>query len=194
MGWMGRIIGGLFGGGRNVIADTAEVFRPNAEAVDARDAAAQAQALQQMAGEFGIGGGPLNRLLNALNRLPRPTMAFGCIFLFASAMVDPVWFAARMQGLALVPQPLWGLMGAIVAFYFGAREMHKWRSSAMAKDAARILDAAPQVADNIRRLEALRHDSPGAADAGTHADDALAALGPEANPALEQARKRMGGA
>jgi hypothetical protein len=28
---------------------------------------------------------------------------------------------ARMEGLALVPEPLWWLMGAIVSFYFGAR-------------------------------------------------------------------------
>ena len=27
-------------------------------------------------------------------------------------------------GLALVPEPLWWLLGAIVSFYFGAREAH----------------------------------------------------------------------
>ena len=32
-----------------------------------------------------------------------------------------------MQGLALVPEPLWWLMGAIVSFYFGAREAHYFR-------------------------------------------------------------------
>lgn len=29
-------------------------------------------------------------------------MALGVLFLIDSAMVDPVWFASRMQGLALV--------------------------------------------------------------------------------------------
>jgi hypothetical protein len=29
-----------------------------------------------------------------------------------------------MVGLAEVPEPLWWLLGAIVGFYFGARELH----------------------------------------------------------------------
>lgn len=32
-----------------------------------------------------------------------------------------------MDGLALVPEPLWWLMGAIVSFYFGSREAHYFR-------------------------------------------------------------------
>ena len=42
-------------------------------------------------------------------------------------MVDPVGFAARMVGLEAVPEPLWWLLGAIVSFYFGARELHYFR-------------------------------------------------------------------
>ena len=44
---------------------------------------------------------------NTRNRLPRPAMALGVLFLIGSAMVEPVWFSSRMQGLALVPEPLW---------------------------------------------------------------------------------------
>ena len=185
MGLMGRILGALFGGGRNVIAETAEVFRPNAEAADQRGADAQSAALRQMAAEFGGVQGPWGRFVDGLNRLPRPAMAFGCIFLFASAMHDPIWFAERMQGLALVPEPLWALMGAIVAFYFGAREMHKFRGASMQKEAARIIAQAPDVARNIARLRALRPDSPGAADPGPDADVVLAAAREGDNPALD---------
>jgi hypothetical protein len=32
-----------------------------------------------------------------------------------------------MQGLAYVPEPLWWLLGAVVSFYFGARELHHYR-------------------------------------------------------------------
>ncbi len=39
-------------------------------------------------------------------------------------MVNPEDFATRMQGLAYVPDPLWWLLGAVVSFYFGARELH----------------------------------------------------------------------
>jgi hypothetical protein len=51
-------------------------------------------------------------------------MALGTIGLFVFAMADPEGFAARMVGLAEVPEPLWWLLGAIVGFYFGARELH----------------------------------------------------------------------
>lgn len=185
MAWATALLGGLFGAGRNVVTETVEVFRPNAERADARAADAQAAALAQMAAEFG-GQGWFNRLVDGLNRLPRPLLAFGCIGMFGAALVDPVWFAARMQGLALVPDPMWALMGAIVAFYFGAREMHKMRAGGIAKEAARIVAQAPQVAANVRALEALRHDSPGAADTGRDAGAALETLRPGANPALRE--------
>ena len=63
--------------------------------------------------------------MDALNRVPRPAMALGTLGLFVAAMVDPVWFAARMAGIALVPEPLWWLLAAIVSFYFGARHQAK---------------------------------------------------------------------
>ena len=36
-------------------------------------------------------------------------------------------FGLRMMGLQQVPEPLWWLLGAIVGFYFGAREAHHFR-------------------------------------------------------------------
>jgi hypothetical protein len=174
MGWLSTIFGAIFGGGRNVIAETAEVFRPNAEAADARAADTQAAALRQMAAEFGSVQGPWGRFVDGLNRLPRPAMAFGCIFLFASAMTDPIWFAERMQGLALVPEPLWAL--------------HKFRGASMQREAARIIAQAPDVARNIATLRALRPDSPGVADPGPDAEVALAATQEAENPAIEDWR------
>ncbi len=35
-----------------------------------------------------------------------------------------------MQGLAAMPEPLWWLVGAILTFYFGAREAHYLRKKA----------------------------------------------------------------
>ena len=86
-------------------------------------------ALQQLGAEFQTqGSGWFDRLINGLNRLPRPFLAFGTIGLFVYAMVDPTGFAPRMAGLAAVPEPLWWLLGAVVAFYFGARETHYFRN------------------------------------------------------------------
>ena len=45
-----------------------------------------------------------DRLVNGLNRLPRPFLAFGTLGLFTYAMVDPEAFATRMVGLNAVPE------------------------------------------------------------------------------------------
>jgi len=76
-----------------------------------------------------------------LNRLPRPMLAMGTIALFGVAMSDPVWFASRMEGLAMVPEPLWWLMGAIVSFYFGAR--HQAKGQEFQSAVARVLTRVP---------------------------------------------------
>lgn len=111
------------------LRSVAEVFTPNATRAMELSQAAQSAALQQMAAEFGAAGsGPFDRVVNGLNRLPRPCLAFGTIGLFVYAMADPVGFGARMVGLQAIPEPLWWLMGAIVAFYFGARESHYFRT------------------------------------------------------------------
>ena len=81
-------------------------------------------------------------------------LAFGTLELFVAAMVDPVWFAARMQGVALVPEPLWWLMGAIVSFYFGAR--HQVKSQEFQRSLAATLARTPDVLRNIEALEDLR--------------------------------------
>ncbi|MEL6570372.1 MAG: holin family protein [Pseudomonadota bacterium] len=126
MGLMTDFFAMLFGSNRNVLAETAEVFRINAENASAREAAAQSAALHQFAAEFRhVRRGWFDRSIDGLNRLPRPLMAFGTLSLVAAAMVAPEWFSARMTGLALVPEPLWWLMGAIVSFYFGARHQAK---------------------------------------------------------------------
>lgn len=126
MGVIGNLFDLVFGGSRNAVAETVEVFRENAEKAAVRGQDAQSAALAQFAAEF---GGPkqgwFDRFVDGLNRLPRPLLALGTIALFVAAMVDPIWFGARMTGMALVPEPLWWLMGAIVSFYFGARYQAK---------------------------------------------------------------------
>ncbi len=71
-----------------------------------------------------------DRLVDALNRLPRPALALTTLALFLVAGFDPAWFEARMQALSAVPQPLWWIIGAIITFFFGARETHYLRDQA----------------------------------------------------------------
>jgi len=171
MGLIAGIFNALFGSGRNAVKETAEVFRINAEAEAARGAALQGAALEQLAAEFAAGRGRFDRLVDGVNRLPRPALALGTLALFLSAMIDPVWFAARMQGLALVPEPLWWLLGAIVSFYFGAR--HQAKAQDFQRSIARTLANAPRAAANIERLEgaraAPRSDLPASAAAAPNA-------------------------
>ncbi|MFT5742472.1 MAG: hypothetical protein ACI86S_000532 [Paracoccaceae bacterium] len=154
MGLIGRIFSAVFGDGRNMIVETAQVFRENAEAAGQRGAAVQQQAMQQFAAEFAQPRrGIFDRFVDALNRLPRPFLAFGTLGLFVTAMVNPIWFASRMQGIALVPEPLWWLMGAIVSFYFGAR--HQVHSQQFQRSIADTVSRAGEVTRNIRALDAL---------------------------------------
>ncbi len=159
MGLIERVFGALFGNGQNLIVETAQVFRENAENAAVRQADVKQQAMEQYAAEFARPTrGRFDQVMDALNRLPRPLLAYGTIGLFIVAMVDPVWFSTRMQGIALVPDPLWWLMGAIVSFYFGAR--HQVHSQEFQRSIAETLSRVPTVVENTRQLEALRADAP----------------------------------
>ncbi len=126
MGLITGMMSLIFGDGRNAVTQTVEVFRENVEKAAVREADGKAAALAQYATEFvQPRQGLFDRFVDAINRLPRPALALGTIALFVAAMTEPVWFADRMVGVALIPEPLWWLMGAIVSFYFGARHQAK---------------------------------------------------------------------
>ena len=192
MGLITKAMSFVFGGGSgNVVAQTAEVFRVNAEAEAARAAGLQGQALQQFGLEFAHPRrGLFDRVMDGVNRLPRPAMALGTLGLITAAMVDPVWFASRMQGLALVPEPLWWLLGAIVSFYFGAR--HQVKGQEFRRSIVETAAQAGAVTGNIRALDALA--------SGTARDDAAVdppespkgATATGANPALDDWMARRG--
>lgn len=165
------LIARLFGGPAGVTAlgraasDMAEVFVPNATAKMRAAQAAYAAAMGQYGAEFRhVRPGLFDRIVNGLNRMPRPMLAFGTMGLFVYAMVDPEGFGRRMVGLNLVPEPLWWLLAAIVGFYFGAREAHYFR---------------------------LRPDASGPDDAAAGADMALPRppAPPRRNPALEEMQR-----
>jgi hypothetical protein len=88
-----------------------------------------------------------------------------------------------MQGIAVVPEPLWWLMGAIVSFYFGAR--HQAHSQRFQSSIAQTLSRVPMVIDNTARLEAMR-SAPSADPEGP--DDAARAVDAAPNPALAEWR------
>lgn len=95
--------------------------------------------------------------IDGLNRLPIPAMAFGVIGMFVAAMTDPIWFASRMQGVALVPEPLWWLLGAVVSFHFGTRKQSKGQE--FQKNMASVMAVTPQVIGNLQRLSEMRESN-----------------------------------
>jgi hypothetical protein len=121
------LINDILGLGKSV-GQIAEVFVPNKTKTQTQAHLRAIGAQAQFAAEFqNQRSGFFDRLVDALNRLPRPVMALGTVGLFSYAMIDPIGFTTRMQGLDYVPDPLWWLLGAVVSFYFGAREMHHFR-------------------------------------------------------------------
>ena len=190
MGMIDRLMTLLFGSGRNVVVDTAEFFSANAEAQSGRDAMMHTSALTQFGDEFEAhSNSRFDRFIDGVNRLPRPLLAFGTIGLFVSAMVEPVWFAARMQGIALVPEPLWWLLGAIISFYFGSR--HQAKGQAFQRQMLQGLSRLPTVERNIASLEAGAL-GPGQADTATDAKLTVRTGRAGQNPALNDWRAEGG--
>jgi hypothetical protein len=189
MGMIERMFQLMFGGGGNVVRDTVEVFRENAEAGSQRGAQVQMQAMREYGEEFAIPRqGWFDRFMDGVNRLPRPALALGTLGLFVAAMIDPLWFSQRMQGIALVPEPMWWLLGVIVSFYFGAR--HQVKSQKFQREIVGTMAYVPQVMHNIKALKELRAESVGVADSGSDVRLSLASIAPDANAALEAWRKR----
>lgn len=161
MGLIDGILNILFGSSKNVIRETAEVFLENREAGAARDADLHRATLEAYAAEFQHARkGAFDRFMDGLNRLPRPAMALGTLGMFTAAMVDPAWFAARMRGVALVPEPLWWLLGAIVSFYFGAR--HQAKGQVFQQEIIATLSRAPQVMARLHQDPEKISELPGA--------------------------------
>jgi hypothetical protein len=207
MGLIDRMMGLLFGGAGNVVRETAEVFRENAEGRAVREAELSQAALAQFATEFAaLRPGLFDRVIDGLNRLPRPALALGTLGLFVAAMVDPVWFAARMQGVALVPEPLWWLMGAVVSFYFGAR--HQTKAQDFQRAMGATLARTAEVTRNLAALKALEAGAgeaesatppgadlpvgPGPTDADAVAEEIPGTLAEGENAALDDWRRGRG--
>jgi len=149
------VIGALLGNPSAVQAvgtaasSVAEVFTPNATKKMEKSHEAYIAALDEHGEEFKHARpGSFDAVVNGLNRMPRPMLALGTLSLFVYAMIDPVSFAQRMVGLGYVPEPLWWLLGAIVSFYFGAREAHYFRGRGGAVVPAVAAAAPAPVEDN----------------------------------------------
>lgn len=128
---LGKLLSLLIGGGAKAISDAITPFTGDKVQSEGDRHDENVGRLAQYAAEF---ADRQNRtgwdsLVDGLNRLPRPLMAFGVIALFVWASLDPVRFAAAAQAWALIPDEMWVVLGAIVTFFFGDRTLQGMRRS-----------------------------------------------------------------
>lgn len=157
LGKLGQVLGGGVIDSANKLVET---IWGSAEKDAARKARRRNRATQQFAAEF-------RRLqqrtawdafVDGLNRLPRPTLVSLVLGYFVLAYADPTEFQVLNTALEGVPKPAWYLLGAIVTFYFGARELDKGRK-------AKLALSEKQFAEQQERIETIRARGDGAADA-----------------------------
>lgn len=91
-----------------------------------------------------------NAFVDGVNRLVRPLFTFGTIGLFVWASADPITFSATMTALALVPEPLWIILGTIVVFWFGGRALQGMRAPTVDPQRVSTVLAAAREIENFR--------------------------------------------
>ncbi len=147
MGVVSQILKPFMGSSGQGLVNSIEIFKENSEKRAVRDLELKKSVIDQFSNEFSYGySSKFNAFIDGVNRLPRPLMAFGAIGIWVSAMIDPIWFATRMQSLALVPEPLWWLVGVVVSFYFGGRFQMK------SQEFKQNLAMMPQEIDKMRQV------------------------------------------
>ena len=106
--FVGKTIGRLFG---------------NKEKREEYSAQANSAIHAQYAAEFRANRNWFDSLVDGINRLPRPTIVFGIIYLFVLCWNEPEKFAEGAANLDLIPPEMWAILSVVVVFYFGDRTL-----------------------------------------------------------------------
>lgn len=146
--WVGQILGG---GLSKTAKGIASIFTENKEARGQRRHESDMARLGQYAAEFRRLEDRTwwDSLVDGLNRLPRPLLAFMTIGYFLFAYFDPSEFQVLNVALEAIPEQMWVLLGAIVSFYFVAREFAKQRGQKLSMSKV-------QFAEQQRRIREIR--------------------------------------
>lgn len=154
MGVISTIVDKVVGSGVSV-PKILDAVMPNAEASDERSFELQKMVAERAMSEVVAGKkGIFNKCVDGMNRLPRPVLALGVIALFGYNFVDPIGFSVRMQGLQLVPEPMWWLMGVVVSFYFGAR--HAEKAQTFKRDVAVTAASVDTIVAGMKHTQELK--------------------------------------
>lgn len=170
----------LFGSDRNVIRETVETFRPNAEAQARRGADYDNAALAQMAAEFQYRGqrGWFDRFMDGVNRIPRPAIVLGLLGMLVWTPLDPEGALGVFVAWAALPAGYWTILAIVVTFYFGGR--YQAKTHELAKELAGMA-----VRGDISPADAQDSDI-GSADTGSDAGAVMGASESGNNAALDE--------
>ena len=156
---LGKLIGGIFGGGGSKLIDStggllATLLGDKKSEVELASEE-QRTVLSNYAAEFGFQNNRTwwDSLVDGINRLVRPLFTFGLAYLFGYCVYDPISFAAAMNALQLIPEMLWYMMIAIVAFWFGGKYLqdHRKPKQITPADLAVILDGVHKIEEMKQR-------------------------------------------
>lgn len=140
-----------------MVTEVAGVFAENQENKAVRAADSRTAAQMQYAQEFRAWDRSwFDRLIDGVNRLPRPIFAFATIWFFYTAMVDTEIFIIRMTALSSVPTEMWYLLGLILTFYFGGRFQVK--SQDFQKSVNVAVEQLPRIMETIDTLKARQEE------------------------------------
>lgn len=113
----------ILGGGGKVIKETAEVFTVNKEAQSQRGADLDMAVLAQYASEFRDlqQRNWFDALVDGVNRLIRPMLTICVILPLILTPLYPEKMAIVFSAWALLPELYWGILLAVIGFFFGGR-------------------------------------------------------------------------
>ena len=143
-------------------------FTVNKDLAEANTHGEQIAASEQVAAEYQYRGERtgFDAVIDGVNRLPRPLIAFATLGLVPWCIADPVGFSEAMQALGLMPEWLSLVLMQVIALFFGGRMLEKWNGTFKGPTKAEV----QQVIGNIKELHALTLKP--AAEADTRIDDA----------------------
>lgn len=170
---LGQVILSLFGAnnsGTNVVKQTAEVFRENAENAADRAARHATAALAQYASEFHNRDNRtwLDAFADGMNRMVRPLVTIGIFLPIPATVWAPQTMAEVWTAMATLPAGYWAVVGIILPFYFGGRMQMKALAAANWRTAA---GAALNLTRDITRLRQARRPNAALEDWQATRDD-----------------------
>jgi len=128
-----------------IVGDLIGKWLGNRAKRDQYQADARSAVYSQFAAEFGHSKTWWDSLIDGLNRLPRPIMTFGVIYLFVWCARDPAAFIEYAVALQAMPKEGWYILGAVVTFWFAAKlpkDFGKYKIQANLPDMYKSLSAS----------------------------------------------------